>query len=52
MPRTQRPHSDELIDPLDGACDGGDNFVTVYVSTMPPRVSQKRIGTTKDSLTS
>jgi hypothetical protein len=52
MPRTQRPHSDELIDPLDGACDGRDNFVTVYVSTMSPRVSQTIIGATRDALTS
>jgi hypothetical protein len=42
MPRTQRPNSDELIDALDGARDGRDNFVTVYVSTMPPRVSLRR----------
>ena len=45
IPRAQCPHSDELINPLDGASDGRDNFVTVYVGAMSPIVSQKRIGT-------
>ena len=36
LPRTERSHRDELIDPLNDASDGCDNFIAIHVSAMPP----------------
>jgi hypothetical protein len=36
VPRTERSHRDELVDPLNDAGDGCDNFIAIHVSAMSP----------------